>query len=193
MPFHLSSLLHSSARHSITFRCSDADLALVGCQWQRGEERGGTALMMSCCHASSVFLFRQTRSPCLFFSLPPLSYLPIWVSVSIPYPMFFYASQSFSRLFSLTYKYSVSHCGWWGFFQQTGSCIDIQIILLWEIKRPLSLILDVQTIIPILSLFLHAGNKPQTSFPVIQQLLCRFPWATHLIPRSNPQGPAVQD
>lgn len=32
MQFHLSSLLHSSTGHSITFRCSDADVAVFGCR-----------------------------------------------------------------------------------------------------------------------------------------------------------------
>lgn len=40
MQFHLSSPLHSSTGHSITFRCSDADVAVFGCRWQRGRERG---------------------------------------------------------------------------------------------------------------------------------------------------------
>lgn len=58
MQFHLSSPLHSSTGHSITFRCSDADVAVFGCRWQRVEGEGeGTPLMMSRRLSRSLTLF----------------------------------------------------------------------------------------------------------------------------------------
>ena len=118
--FHLSSPLHSSAGHSITFRCSDADVAAV----VGGEEGGANdeppsprSLGLSLLRLSNPNLF-------LFFFLPlfsPLDQLPpppclcpIYPSESLhlspPIPLHC-LSPSFSRFLSITYKYSSSHCG----------------------------------------------------------------------------------
>lgn len=138
------------------------------CEWQRGRWKGVTLLMMSCrFHAPSVFLCLLSKLNLSFsFPLcsavfsPPLSYLPIWVCVSIPDPAFLSLLPSFSCFLSVTSK--IFHVSLW-----LKRDIRTDGILYWysnnsprgDDRRPLSLILDVKTLIPIFCTFcMHEIN-----------------------------------
>jgi len=86
MQFHLSSPLHSFVGHSISFRCSDADVAvLVDGDKEGGEEGRDSANdellpsrslpFLHCLSKTNLFFTFSLHR--LFFSPPPLSYLPI--------------------------------------------------------------------------------------------------------------------
>lgn len=92
--------------------------------------RSLSLFLLTCQNQISLFwLFPPFTLLSLLFSPPSLSYLPIWVSASIPDPLFFcfcFPGSSPSSCLIVAER---------GYLEQMGSRIDIQIILLREIRE----------------------------------------------------------
>lgn len=167
MQFHLSFSLHSSTGHSITFRCSDADVASV-----EGRRVGRTPLTMSSPPSVS------------FFPLPAsLSYLHIWVRISPPDPLippFFFLFFCYLQTLHVSSRLS-------GIFHTD---IDIQIIIRQEITPPFVYRFPRVNFNSHLVYILHPWTKSsdglgkiplwevtENSFLQISKFLCANPWA----------------